>query len=73
MLSVKDVAVSSGSACTSAALEPSHVLRAMGVSDALAHASIRFGLGRFNTEAEVDHAVELFAAKVKRLRELAPG
>ncbi len=72
MLSVKDVAVSSGSACTSGSLEPSHVLRAMGISDALAHASIRFGLGRFNTEAEVDYAVELFASRVKRLRELAP-
>jgi cysteine desulfurase len=72
MMAVKDVAVSSGSACTSASLEPSYVLRAMGVSDELAHASIRFGLGRFNTEEEVDHVVELFAAKVKRLRDMSP-
>ncbi len=72
MMAVREVAVSSGSACTSASLEPSYVLRAMGVSDGLAHASIRFGLGRFNTEEEVDHAVRLFVEKVKRLRELAP-
>jgi cysteine desulfurase len=73
MMAVREVAVSAGSACTSAALEPSYVLRAMGVSPALAHASIRFGLGRFNTEEEVDHAVRLFVGKVKRLRELAQG
>jgi cysteine desulfurase len=72
MMAVREVAVSAGSACTSASLEPSHVLRAMGVPDHLAHASIRFGLGRFNTEEEVDHAVRLFVAQVKRLRELAP-
>jgi cysteine desulfurase len=72
MMAVKDVAVSSGSACTSASLEPSYVLRAMGVSDELAHASIRFGLGRFNTEEEVDFVVELFAAKVKKLRDMSP-
>ena len=72
MMAVREVAVSAGSACTSASLEPSYVLRAMGVSGALAHASIRFGLGRFNTEEEVDHAVRLFVEKVKRLRELAP-
>ncbi len=72
MMAVREVAVSSGSACTSASLEPSYVLRAMGVSDAQAHASIRFGLGRFNTGEEVDHAVRLFVEKVKRLRELAP-
>ncbi len=72
MMAVREVAVSSGSACTSASLEPSYVLRAMGVSDLDAHASIRFGLGRFNTEEEVDHAVRLFVEKVKRLRELAP-
>jgi cysteine desulfurase len=72
MMAVKDVAVSSGSACTSASLEPSYVLRAMGVSDELAHASIRFGLGRFNTEEEVDYVVELFAAKVKKLRDMSP-
>jgi cysteine desulfurase len=72
MMAVKDVAVSSGSACTSASLEPSYVLRAMGVSDELAHSSIRFGLGRFTTQEEVDYAVELFAAKVKKLRDMSP-
>ncbi len=72
MMAVKDVAVSSGSACTSASLEPSYVLRAMGVPDDLAHSSIRFGLGRFTTEEEVDHVVALFAAKVKKLRDLSP-
>jgi len=72
MLATRDVAVSSGSACTSASLEPSYVLRAMGVPDDLAHSSIRFGLGRFTTEEEVDYAVALFAAKVKKLREMSP-
>jgi len=72
MMAVKDVAVSSGSACTSASLEPSYVLKAMGVGDELAHSSIRFGLGRFSTEEEVDYVVELFAAKVKKLREMSP-
>jgi cysteine desulfurase len=72
MMAVKDVAVSSGSACTSASLEPSYVLKAMGVGDDLAHSSIRFGIGRFTTEAEVDYVVELFAAKVKKLREMSP-
>ncbi len=59
MMGIKDVAVSSGSACTSASLEPSYVLRALGVGDELAHCSIRFGLGRFNTEEEVDFVVDL--------------
>jgi cysteine desulfurase len=72
MMAVKDVAVSSGSACTSASLEPSYVLRAMGVPDDLAHSSIRFGLGRFTTEEEVDYVVDLFAAKVKKLRDMSP-
>jgi cysteine desulfurase len=72
MMAVKDVAVSSGSACTSASLEPSYVLRAMGVPDDLAHSSIRFGLGRFTTEEEVDFAVRLFVEKVKKLREMSP-
>jgi cysteine desulfurase len=72
MMAVKDVAVSSGSACTSASLEPSYVLRALGVPDDLAHSSIRFGLGRFTTGEEVDHVVELFATKVRKLRDMSP-
>jgi cysteine desulfurase len=72
MMAIKDVAVSSGSACTSASLEPSYVLRAMGLSEDLAHSSIRFGLGRFTTEEEVDHVVRLVVAKVKKLREMSP-
>jgi cysteine desulfurase len=72
MMALKDVAVSSGSACTSAALEPSYVLRALGVSEDLAHSSIRFGLGRFNTVEEVDHVVDLVESKVKKLREMSP-
>ncbi len=72
MMAIKDVAVSSGSACTSASLEPSYVLRAMGVSDDLAHSSIRFGLGRFTTAEEVDFVIGLVIAKVKKLREMSP-
>ena len=64
--------MSSGSACTSASLEPSYVLRALGVDEELAHTSIRFGLGRFNTEEEVDFVVEMVVDKVKKLRELSP-
>jgi cysteine desulfurase len=72
MMAIKDVAVSSGSACTSASLEPSYVLRAMGVGDDMAHSSIRFGLGRFTTEAEVDHVIRLVIDRVKRLRDMSP-
>jgi cysteine desulfurase len=72
MMAIKDVAVSSGSACTSASLEPSYVLRSMGLDEDLAHSSIRFGLGRFNTEEEVDYVGELVVGKVRRLREMSP-
>ena len=72
MMAIKDVAVSSGSACTSASLEPSYVLKAMGVGEELAHSSIRFGLGRFNTEEEVDYVADLVNAKVAKLREMSP-
>ncbi len=72
IMAVKDLAVSSGSACTSASLEPSYVLRALGRNDELAHSSIRFTIGRFTTEEEVDFAVELIKAKVAKLRELSP-
>jgi cysteine desulfurase len=72
LMALKDVAVSSGSACTSASLEPSYVLRAVGVGEELAHTSIRFGVGRFNTEEEVDFVINLVANKVDKLRELSP-
>ncbi len=72
IMGIKDVAVSSGSACTSASLEPSHVLQAMEVGDDLAHSSIRFGFGRFTTREEVDYAVEQLVATVERLRALSP-
>jgi cysteine desulfurase len=72
MMAIKDVAVSSGSACTSASLEPSYVLRAMGVGEELAHSSIRFGIGRFNTDEEVDYVADLVIAKVRKLREMSP-
>jgi cysteine desulfurase len=72
MMALKDVAVSSGSACTSASLEPSYVLRALGVGEEMAHSSIRFGLGRFTTQEEVDYVVHLVADKVKRLRDMSP-
>jgi cysteine desulfurase len=72
LMGINDVAVSSGSACTSATLEPSHVLRALGVPEELAHSSIRFGLGRFNTGEEVDYVAGRVVETVKRLRELSP-
>lgn len=72
LMGLKDVAVSSGSACTSASLEPSYVLRALGVEEDMAHTSIRFGIGRFTTEEEVDRSVALTVAHVKKLREMSP-
>jgi cysteine desulfurase len=72
LMGLKDVAVSSGSACTSATLEPSYVLKALGVGDELAHTSTRFGLGRFNTQEEVDYVADRVVETVRRLRELSP-
>ena len=72
IMAIKDVAVSSGSACTSASLEPSYVLRALGRNDELAHSSIRFTVGRFTTEEEIDYTIELLKAKIAKLRELSP-
>ena len=72
IMAIKDLAVSSGSACTSASLEPSYVLRALGRNDELAHSSIRFSIGRFTTLEEVDYAVELIRSKVGKLREMSP-
>lgn len=72
MLALKDIAVSSGSACTSASLEPSYVLRALGRDDELAHSSIRFTLGRFTTEEDIDFVVKTLTEKVAQLREMSP-
>jgi len=72
IMAIKDIAVSSGSACTSASLEPSYVLRALGRSDELAHSSIRFTLGKYTTEEEVDYTIDLLRRKIGKLRELSP-
>jgi cysteine desulfurase len=72
IMALKQLAVSSGSACTSASLEPSYVLRALGRNDELAHSSIRFTLGRYTTEQEIDFAIDLIQRKIARLRELSP-
>jgi len=72
IMAIKDLAVSSGSACTSASLEPSYVLRALGVGETLAHTSIRFGFGRFTTDAEIDYAIALIKGSIAKLREMSP-
>jgi cysteine desulfurase len=72
LMGINDIAVSSGSACTSASLEPSYVLKALGAGDDLAHSSIRFGLGRWTTDEEVDYVADKVAAVVRRLREMSP-
>jgi cysteine desulfurase len=72
LMGLKEIAVSSGSACTSATLEPSYVIRALGVGSDLAHSSIRFGLGRFNTEEEVDYVVKRVTETIQKLRAMSP-
>ena len=72
IMALKDIAVSSGSACTSASLEPSYVLRALGREDELAHSSIRFSFGRFTTEDDINHTLSILSNAVERLRELSP-
>jgi cysteine desulfurase len=71
-MAIKDMAVSSGSACTSASLEPSYVLRALGLNEENAHSSIRLGIGRFTTEEEIDYTVNKLAKSVRKLREMSP-
>jgi cysteine desulfurase len=71
-MAIKDMAVSSGSACTSASLEPSYVLRAIGVEEDMAHTSLRVGFGRFTTDGEVDYAINLIKEQVTRLRDMSP-
>ena len=72
MMGIEDIAVSSGSACTSSSLEPSYVLRALGVGDEAAHSSIRFSIGRFTTEEEIDRVIEKMVSVATRLREMSP-
>jgi len=72
IMAIKDLAVSSGSACTSASLEPSYVLRSLGVEEEMAHTSIRFGIGRFTTEAEIDYAIEVIRSNIEKLRQMSP-
>jgi cysteine desulfurase len=72
LMALKDLAISSGSACTSASLEPSYVLRALGLTDELAHSSLRFSIGRFTTEADIDYALDKIRDAVAKLRELSP-
>merc|ERR1712146_339163 len=72
LMALKQVALSSGSACTSASLEPSYVLRAIGVSDDIAHSSLRFGIGRFTTVEEIDFTIDLVERSIKKLREMSP-
>jgi cysteine desulfurase len=71
-MALTDIAVSSGSACTSASLEPSYVLRAIGVTEDMAHTSLRIGIGRFTSEAEVDYAITLIGEQVRKLRDMSP-
>ena len=72
MMALKDLAVSSGTACTSASLEPSYVLRALGLNDEMAHSSIRFSIGRFTTDEEIEHAIKVITESIDKLREMSP-